>query len=430
VLSARERVVAEGGHAVRIAIVGSGISGLVCAHLLRRDHDVTLFEADARPGGHTNTVRVELPGETHDVDTGFIVFNEKNYPAFTRLLDQLGVATHPSDMSFSVSDERIGLEWCGTSARTMFAQHRNLTRHAFHRMLVDVVRFNRVARRLLDEPDDSSTTLADLLATGRWSRGFVDWYLVPLGSAIWSADPETFLGFPASTFARFFDNHGLLQLGGRPQWRTVTGGAARYVDAIIAPLGGRVRLATPVEKITRRDSGVELLAAGTAPESFDHVIVATHSDQALDLLSDPTDAEREVLGAIGYQSNIATLHTDTRLLPRHRKAWASWNYHRLRHVTDRATVTYHLNRLQGLSSDHEICLTLNRPDAIDPQHVRATFRYAHPVFGTDAVRAQRHASVINGRAGTWFCGAYWGYGFHEDGVQSALRVCERFGARL
>jgi predicted NAD/FAD-binding protein len=210
----------------------------------------------------------------------------------------------------------------------------------------------------------------------------------------------------------------------------VTGGAARYVDAILAPLGRRVRLATPVEKITRRDSGVELLATGGAPETFDHVIVATHSDQALDLLSDPTDAEREVLGAIAYQPNIATLHTDTRLLPRNRKAWASWNYHRLRHVTDRATVTYHLNRLQGLRSDYEICLTLNRPDAIDPDQMLATFRYDHPVFDTDAVRAQRHAALINGRGGTWFCGAYWGYGFHEDGVQSALRVCEQFGARL
>jgi predicted NAD/FAD-binding protein len=297
-------------------------------------------------------------------------------------------------------------------------------------MLVDVIRFNRVARRLLDEPDDSSTTLADLLSTGRWSRGFVDWYLIPLGSAIWSAEPATFLGFPASTFARFFDNHGLLELGGRPQWRTVTGGAARYVDAILTPLGDRVRLATPVEKIARRDSGVELLATGAPPETFEHVIVATHSDQALDLLADPTDAEREVLGAIAYQPNVATLHTDKRLLPRHRRAWASWNYHRVRHDTDRATVTYHLNRLQGLRSDHEICLTLNRPDAIDPERVLATFRYAHPVFDTAAVRAQRRAAVINGRAGTWFCGAYWGYGFHEDGVQSALRVCEQFGTRL
>jgi predicted NAD/FAD-binding protein len=415
---------------VRIAIVGTGISGLVCAHLLHRDHDVTVFEGEPRPGGHTNTVRVELPGETHDVDTGFIVFNERNYPAFTRLLDRLGVASHPSDMSFSMSDERIGLEWCGTSARTLFAQPRNLTRPAFHRMLVDVVRFNRVARRLLDEPDDSDATLADLLSTGRWSRGFVDWYLVPLGSAVWSADPQTFLRFPASTFARFFGNHGLLGLGGRPQWRTVTGGAARYVDAILAPLGDRVRLAAPVEKITRRDAGVELLAAGAPPETFDHVIVATHSDQALDVLSDATDTERDVLGAIAYQPNVATLHTDTRLLPRHRRAWASWNYHRVRHATDRAAVTYHLNRLQGLRSNHEICLTLNRPDAIDPQRVLATFRYAHPVFDAAAVRAQRRAAEINGRAGTWFCGAYWGYGFHEDGVQSALRVCEQFGARL
>jgi predicted NAD/FAD-binding protein len=415
---------------VRIAIVGTGISGLVCAHLLHREHDITVFEAEARPGGHTNTVRIELSGETHEVDTGFIVFNEQNYPAFTRLLDRLGIASHPSDMSFSVSDERADLEWCGTSPATLFAQHRNIARPAFHRMLVDVVRFNRLARRLLEEREDSDATLADLLAGARWSRGFVDWYLIPLGSAVWSADPRTLLRFPASTFVRFFDNHGMLGFGGRPNWRTVTGGAARYVHAILDPLGDRVRLATPIEKITRHDSGVELLAAGAPPETFDHVIVATHSDQALEMLSDPTDSERAVLGAIGYQPNVATLHTDRTLLPRHRKAWASWNYHRPRDVTDRATVTYHLNRLQGLRSGHEICLTLNRPDAIDPELVLATFGYAHPVFDTEAVRAQRRAAEINGRAGTWFCGAYWGYGFHEDGVQSALRVCERLGARL
>ncbi len=415
---------------MRIAVVGTGVSGLVCAHLLGRDHDLTIYEADTRPGGHTNTVRVDLPEETHHVDTGFIVFNERTYPAFTRLLERLDVASHESDMSFSVADEAADIEWCGTSARTVFAQPRNLARPSFHRMLADVVRFNRTARRLLDAGDDPDVTLADLLSTGKWSRGFVDRYLVPLGSAIWSADPQTFLRFPATTFARFFDNHGLLELGGRPQWRTVTGGAARYVDKVLEPLQDRLRLASPIEKITRREAGVEVLAAGAAPETFDHVIVAAHSDQALELLSDPTDAEREILGAIAYQPNVATLHTDRRMLPRRRAAWASWNYHRLADATDRSTVTYHLNRLQGLRSAHQLCVTLNRPDAIDPDSVLATFDYSHPVFDAAAVRAQRRAAEINGVRGTWYCGAYWGYGFHEDGVQSALRVCELLGARL
>jgi uncharacterized protein len=415
---------------LRIAIVGSGVSGLVCAHLLDPHHDVTLFEADDRPGGHTNTVEVEVLGQAHRVDTGFIVYNDRTYPAFVALLRHLGVATKASDMSFSVSDERTGLEWRGTSPSTLFAQRRNLANPAFHRMLLDVARFNRAARRLAADPGaPSELTLGEFLARGRWSREFVDWYLVPLGSAIWSADPTSFIGMPATTFARFFDNHGLLRLGGQPRWRTIDGGAVRYVDAVLGRLRGRARLGTGVEKVVRRpaDGTVELLTTDGRLEGFDHVVMATHSDQALRLLSDSSAAERDILGRIRYQPNQATLHTDVRLLPRNRRAWASWNYHRMASAGQRATVTYDLNRLQGIESRLPILLTLNRDQDIDPASVLATFEYDHPVLDAGAIAAQPRHDEISGRDATSFAGAYWGYGFHEDGVQSALHVCRALG---
>jgi predicted NAD/FAD-binding protein len=409
---------------MKIAIVGTGVSGLVCAHLLSRRHDVTVLEADDRPGGHAHTVRVERPDGTFDVDTGFLVYNERNYPGLVRLFDDLGVATKPSDMSFGVRDEVQGVEWKGTSADTVFAQRRNLVRPAFVRMLVDVVRFNRRARGLLERPADTSVSLGELLEDGRWSRSFLDWYLIPMGSAIWSADPATFLGMPAVTFARFFANHGLLDYGDQPDWRTVEGGSRRYVDAILSPLGRAVRLDDPVTKITRTADEVEIHTAH-GPERFDQIVVATHSDQALELLSDPSPVEREVLGAIRYQPNRATLHTDERLLPTSRRAWASWNYHRLADRPGVATLTYRLRSLQGIDSREELLVTLNRQDAIDPATVLGTFDYAHPVYDVAAVAAQGRQEELNGRDRTWFCGAYWGYGFHEDGVESARVVCRR-----
>jgi uncharacterized protein len=409
---------------MRIAIVGTGVSGLVCAHLLGRHHQVTVFEADDRPGGHANTVRVDLPDETHQVDTGFLVYNDRNYPGLVRLFDQLGVATKPSDMSFGVSDDVSGVEWRGTSLSTVFAQRRNLVRPAFLRMLADVTRFNRVARSLLDEPADPTLSLQDLLESGHWSPQFVEWYLVPMGSSIWSADPSSFLSMPAITFARFFDNHGLLTYGDQPSWRTVVGGSRRYVDALLAPLGHAVRLACPVSKLKRTADGVEIHSEAGL-EQFDHVVVATHSDQALNLLSDPSPLEREVLGAIRYQANRTTLHTDTSLLPSNRRAWASWNYHRLAAQPDAATLTYRLRSLQGIESTQEILVTLNRDDAIREDRVLARFDYAHPVLDVPAIAAQRRHEEVNGDRRTWFCGAYWGYGFHEDGVQSALTVCRR-----
>ena len=408
---------------MKIAIVGTGVSGLVCAHLLSRRHDVTVFEADERPGGHAHTVRVDLADETYEVDTGFLVYNERNYPGLIRLFEDLGVATKPSDMSFSVSDEQSGVEWRGSSFSTLFAQRRNAVRPAFLRMLADVARFNRIARGLLVAPPDRSVSLADLLDRGRWSEQFVHWYLIPMGSSIWSADPRTFLDMPAVTFAQFFDNHGLLSYGDQPAWRTVSGGSRRYVDAILAPLGNAVRLSSPVAKITRGRDSVELWS-DVGPERFDHVVVATHSDQALQLLSDPSRLERTVLGAIRYQPNRATLHTDERLLPRNRRAWASWNYHRLADDPDTATLTYRLRSLQGIEASEELLITLNRDDAINDDKVLARFDYSHPMLDVAAIDAQgRRAELHDGR--TWFCGAYWGYGFHEDGVQSALTVCRQ-----
>ena len=416
---------------MRIAIIGSGVAGMVAAHLLRRQHDVVLFEADDRPGGHTHTHRVELPDATVDVDTGFLVYNERTYPLFCRLLDELGVPTQPSDMSFSVSDERTGLEWRGTTLSTVFAQRRNLARPTFLRMLGDVYRFNHLVRGLLDQPPPPEVTLADILAPHRWSKAFEEWYLVPLGSSIWSADPATFTGIPAATFARFFDRHGLLRLRDQPAWRTVSGGARHYVDAILAPLAaqGRLRLDAPVEKIRRGPGSVEVVGA-TGVEQFDQVVVATHSDQALRLLSDAAPAERAVLGAMRYQPNSAVLHTDTRLLPKNPRARASWNYHRLRDETAGATLTYYLNPLQSIPSTTPVLVTLNRDDAIDPAKVLARMAYAHPVLDAAAIAAQARRHEINGVRRTWFCGAYWGYGFHEDGVRSAVETCRSLGVEF
>jgi predicted NAD/FAD-binding protein len=407
---------------LKIAIVGAGVSGLVSAYMLHPHHDVTVFESASRPGGHANTVNVLRAGRTLPVDTGFIVYNERNYPLFSRLLGKLGVITRPSDMSFSVMDESAGLQWRTTSPATIFAQPGNVARPAFLQMLIDIGRFNREARRLLQQPEDLDFTLADLLAEGRWSRSFVDWYLTPMGAAIWSADPESFADFPATAFAQFFDNHGLLGLGRQPEWRTIVGGSATYVDAIVGPLGSRLRLAATVSKIVRHDDGVEILDLTGEIETFDHVVVATHSDQALRVLSDPTPSERDVLGSIGYRPNAATLHTDSRLLPSAPRARASWNWH-AGQAGAGPTLTYDLSRLQGLDTEDPICLTLNRPEAVDPELVLEEIVYWHPVFDTAAMRAQRRHAEISGGDRTSYCGAYWGYGFHEDGVRSAVRAC-------
>jgi predicted NAD/FAD-binding protein len=401
---------------VRVAIVGAGISGLTCAHVLHRRHQITLFEADRRLGGHTNTVRVDLADETHHVDTGFIVHNDRNYPRFSRLLEELGVATQPSEMSFSVSDGGT-FEYNGASPNGLFACRSHLVRPSFHRMLRDLLRFNHEAPALVGATG-RGPSLGAFLAAGGYSREFVDRLIVPQASAVWSADPTRMWELPASFLAEFFDNHGMFALRRRPRWRTIVGGARTYVDALTAPFADRIRTNTPVRSIRRRADAVELDG-----ECFDAVVIATHTDQALAMLADPTAREHEILGAIAYQPNEAVLHTDRRQLPRRRRAWASWNFHLADEPADRTTVTYHMNRLQSLRSRSELCVTLNRTDQIDPASVIATIPYAHPVFTRAGVAAQRRWPEIS-RDRTYYCGAYWGFGFHEDGVASALRVCE------
>ncbi len=413
---------------MRIAVVGAGVSGLVTAHLLARDHEVTIFEANDYAGGHTNTVRIDTTHETHHVDTGFIVFNDRNYPNFERLLQRLGVAAQPSSMTFSVSDGRGDFEYNGSSPNGLFAKRAHLVTPWFHRMIADLARFNRAAQELLSSADDGPS-LGDWLEQQRFSRPFIDRLIVPQASAVWSADPHQMWSFPARFLAEFFDNHGMLSLRHRPQWRTVQGGSARYVEALLGQFTGRVRLATPVQSVHRADDHVLVAPRGGEPERFDHVVLAAHSDQALAMLADASDREHEVLGAIPYQPNEAVLHTDPRMLPRRRRAWASWNYHLPDSPTAQTTVTYHMNRLQSLRTEEQYCVTLNRTGAIDPRRIIRTIAYAHPVFTQAGMAAQRRVAEISGRDRTHFCGAYWGWGFHEDGVVSALRVADRFGAR-
>ena len=411
---------------MRIAIVGAGVSGLVSAHLLARAHDVEIFEAGAYAGGHTNTVRVDTEDETHWIDTGFIVFNNRNYPLFERLLQSLGVDSQPSNMSFAVTDAAGDFEYSSASINGLYAKRAHLATPWFNQMVADVVRFQSDARELLDA-DGAGPSVRDWLEGQRYSRAFIDRVIVPQASAVWSADPSQMWTFPARFMAEFFDNHGMLSLRNRPQWRTIVGGSHRYVAALTAPLGDRLRLGTPIHTIHRHDDHVEVVPAGSEARRYDEVVVATHSDQALAMLADASPGERELLAAIPYQPNEAVLHTDVRLLPRRRRAWASWNYHLLDEPSERTTVTYYMNRLQSLRADREFCVTLNRTDAIDPAKILRTISYAHPVYTNDGCAAQARHGEISGRRRTHFCGAYWGWGFHEDGVASAVRIAARLG---
>jgi predicted NAD/FAD-binding protein len=414
---------------MKVAIVGAGVSGLVAAHLLHREHEIVLYEANAYAGGHTNTIRVDTAHETHHIDTGFIVMNDRNYPNFTKLLDKLGVARQPTHMSFSVKGEEPKFEFSGTP-RGLFCQPSNLASPRFQRMIVDLLRFNRAMRRLL-EREQSDESMHEFLSRHRYSRAFVERLIVPQLSAVWSADPSHARSIPARFVAEFFANHGMLGFRDRPHWSTVSGGSARYVEALTAPFSERIRLNTAVSSITRRDGDVQIIAAGTGAESYDHVIVATHSDQALRMLSDPSARERELLGAIPYQPNEAVLHTDSTLLPRRRAARSAWNFHLLPEPKPVSTVTYYMNHLQRLVSTTDFSVTLNRTDAIDPAKVIRTIPYEHPIYTPAGVAAQsEHASISGLARRTHYCGAYWGWGFHEDGVLSALRACEPFGARL
>jgi predicted NAD/FAD-binding protein len=413
---------------VKIAVVGSGISGNVAAWQLHRQHDITVFEADSRIGGHSNTVDVPWQGQSFAVDTGFIVFNDRTYPQFTRMLDELGVSSQDSEMSFSVRCEITGLEYNGASLNALFAQRRNLLRPRFYRMLFDILRFNREAPRVL-KLDEEHMTLDEFLRQGNYSDEFIRHYIMPMGAAIWSASPAGMGGVPVGFFVRFFHNHGLLSVSDRPTWKVIKGGSRNYVNKLVAGFADRIWLNTPVEWIKREGQQVELKARGREVQKFDRVFLACHSDQALALLRDPTPAEREVLGAIAYQRNEAVLHTDARLMPRRKLAWAAWNYHLLRDQAandGRVSLSYNMNILQGLKAPVDFLVTLNHRDAIDPDRVIARFDYDHPVFDPAAVAAQQRHREINGCRHTYYCGAYWRNGFHEDGVASATQAVQHF----
>ena len=414
---------------MKIAVIGSGISGLLTARLLHKGHDVHVFEADSYAGGHTNTVSFEAFGNRYAADTGFMVFNDRTYPNFIKMLQLLGVSARESDMSFSVRCGKSGLEYQGSSLNGLFAQRRNLFRVSFHRMLLDVLRFNRSARELLRGGDDDLELGAYLTRRG-YSRQFVRNYLVPMGAAIWSARPDRFLQFPARFIVNFFDNHGLLTVSGHPRWKTVLGGAVRYVEALTRPFADKIRLNCPVASVSRHEDRVMVTPQDGAPERFDAAVLAAHADQSLAMLSDATRAEREVLSSIPYQRNDTILHIDPSLLPRCRRAWASWNYYIPREEGQPVALTYNLNRLQGHCSPEPICITLNETQAIAADRILRRIVYHHPVYGRPTPAAQKRFQEINGRNRTYFCGAYWGYGFHEDGVNSALAVGECFGRRL
>lgn len=418
-----------GRRGLRIAVIGAGVSGLVAAYMLSEDHDVTVFEAAPRPGGHAHTVDVDDQGERRAVDTGFVVFNDKTYPNFRRLLDGLGVASRPTDMSFSVKCERTGLEYNGTSINTLFAQRRNLLRPSFHRMIRDILRFYREAPELLEQGDDG-ITLMEYLRRNRYSAEFVDYHIIPMGGAVWSTAPDVMERFPARYFVEFFRNHGFLEVDNRPQWFTVEGGSRSYVERIVRPFEDRLRLGTPIVSVRRHEESVDVVPKGGDAESFDVCVIAAHSDQALRMLADPSDAERDVLGAIPYSTNRTLLHTDAGLLPKTPLARASWNYHRLAGDGPAVAVTYDMTRLQRLPTKTRFLTSLNREDVVDPSRVIDDITYHHPIYTPPGVAAQGRWDEINGVRRTYFCGAYWSYGFHEDGVTSGLRVAGAFGKVL
>lgn len=415
----------------RIAVVGGGISGNLVARLLHPDHDVTLFEADNRPGGHSHTVACEMDGKTYEVDTGFMVFNERTYPNFCRLLDKLAIASQDSDMSFSVRCAATGLEYQGSSLRGLFPAWKNVASPEYWRMLRDIARFNRagtsaVVKGLLEEEE----TVGQFLTRLGMGSMFRSKYLLPMAAAIWSADPQQVLKFPARFLLGFFHNHGLMSITHRPQWKTVAGRSQSYVRKLLEPLGDRVQLGTPVRTVFREPEKVTLLTESGLVQTFDRVIFACHADQTLKILSDPTPNEREILAAFPYQANEAVLHTDTSILPTARCAWASWNYLIPSENQQTASVTYDLSRLQRIGSPRPVLLSLNSTERVNPATIQKQFVYHHPAYNLDSWAAQKRLPEIQALHRTYFCGAWCGYGFHEDGVNSALAVAAFFGKTL
>ncbi len=410
---------------MRIAVIGTGIAGNVAARHLCREHEITVFEAGDHVGGHSHTHDVIHNGQRFAIDTGFIVFNDWTYPNFIALLDEIGVESQATAMSFSSRCEASGIEYNGSSLNRLFAQRRNLFRPRFHAMIRDILRFNRESRELLDDMD-ATVSLGSYLEDRQFGRMFIDNYIIPMGAAIWSTDPQQMLAFPACHFIRFFANHGLLNIKDRPQWRVISGGSREYVKKLTAPYRDRIRLNDAVVSVRRTPEYVEVRTAAGINERFDYLFIASHSDQALAMLADATQTEHDVLAAIPYQDNEAVLHTDTALLPEKTRTWAAWNYLRRQRDSGRVSVTYNMNILQGLQSDTTFCVTLNDTQHIDPDRIICRMQYQHPVYNTAGIAAQQRQQDINGKRRTWYCGAYWRYGFHEDGVVSALNALQDF----
>jgi predicted NAD/FAD-binding protein len=412
----------------RIAVIGSGIAGLGAAYLLSRRHEVHLFERAQRLGGHTHTVTVESESGPVALDTGFLVHNDRTYPNLVRLFRELGVETEVSDMCFGVACQRTGFEYSSRGPRGFFAEPRNLLRPSHLTLLFEILRFNRLAPRLLSQPDADEVTLGDFLDAHRFDERFSRHYLMPMASAIWSAPLDSIRAFPATTLVRFLDNHGLLGITGQPAWKVVRGGSSRYIPRLTAPLGERIHRGAHIERVTRSDRGVTLALRGRPAMTVDEVVLACHGDQVLSLLGDATDRERDVFSSFATTTNVAWLHTDASALPTRPAARASWNYLLDDPRNDSPpTVTYHLNRLQRLTCPEQFCVTLNPNGGIDDRRVLRRLTYQHPLYTRDAIRAQARWSEVSGLNRTHYCGAYWFYGFHEDGLRSAIRVARALG---
>ncbi len=409
---------------MKIAIIGTGISGLSCGYYLHNKHDITVYEANDYIGGHTATVDIELEGKTYPVDTGFIVYNDRTYPNFIQLMQELGVKTTPTEMSFSVRNDANGLEYNGHTITTLFAQKRNWFNPRFYHFIYEILRFNKLAKQEAKVAEVELQTLGQFLNYHGFSPYFCENYILPMGAAIWSSSLSDMRAFPLTFFLRFFLNHGLLDISNRPKWNVIEGGSRSYIEPLTQGFRNKIRTNSPVEKVKRISGGVEVTSHGNT-EWFDEVIFACHSDQALAMLEDATDAEHQILSRLGYQANEVVLHTDTSLLPKRKAAWASWNYW-LRGERGQdsrlPSLTYNMNILQHIDAPETFCVSLNSSEHIDPNKILRSFVYDHPVFTEESIKAQQRKSEINGVNNTWFCGAYWRNGFHEDGVHSALDV--------
>ena len=412
----------------RIAIIGSGISGQTCGYLLSQQHQVTLFEANERLGGHTATIDLDIEDKTLAVDTGFIVFNDRTYPNFIKMMTQIGVASKATEMSFSVHNQATGMEYNGHSLNTLFAQRRNLLKPRFYYFIIEILRFNRLSKKANETSQDNQGSLGEFLDQHGFSDYFATHYVLAMTAAIWSASIDSCRDFPLQFFLSFLSNHGLLDIANRPQWYVIEGGSRSYIPGLTQSIQD-IRLNCAVASVKRCEGYVEITSQNKT-EQFDEVIFACHSDQALALLNDPSEAETQVLGAIKYRANEVVLHTDNQLLPKRKKAYASWNYCIDPQVDGLPTLTYNMNILQGLKTEQDLCVTLNQTQRIDPKLILRSFTYAHPVFTLESIAAQQQRHTVCGTHSTHFCGAYWYNGFHEDGVRSALDVCQRFGITL